>query len=76
MKKTNKTKNWFEVDVEGLKALQKGKSKTFIVRELIQNAWDENIKNCELDISYSKGKINVIVKDDSPEGFKISGDSQ
>ena len=70
MKKTNKTKNWFEVDVEGLKALQKGKSKTFIVRELVQNAWDENIKTCELNISYSNGKINVVVKDDSPEGFK------
>ena len=71
LRKVDKTnKNWFEVDVEGLKALQKGKSKTFIVRELIQNAWDENIENCELNISYSNGKINVIVKDDSPEGFK------
>lgn len=63
-------KNWFDVDVEGLKALQKGKSKTFVIRELIQNAWDENIKNCELELSLSGRNIKIIVKDDSLEGFK------
>jgi len=63
-------KDWFEVDVEGLRALQKGKPKTFVVRELIQNAWDENIKNCELEIKLFKERITMVVKDDSPEGFK------
>jgi len=67
-KKLNK--NWFEVDVEGMKALQKGKDKTFVVRELVQNAWDENIKCCELKINLFMRKITVIVTDDCPEGFK------
>lgn len=64
-------KNWFDVDVEGLKALQKGKPKTFIIRELVQNAWDENISTCEVDIAHTiDDKINIRVSDDSPEGFK------
>lgn len=62
--------NWFEVDVKGLRALQKGKPKTFVIRELIQNAWDENIKTCELYVEYVNGDIFVTVTDDSPEGFK------
>lgn len=65
--------NWFNVDTEGLKALQKGKPKTFIVRELVQNTWDENITTCEIKIERSCKKddtLTVVVQDDSPEGFK------
>jgi hypothetical protein len=63
--------NWFEVDVKGLRALQEGKDKTFIIRELVQNCWDENIKNCVLKISLLKDNIiKVFVSDDSPEGFR------
>lgn len=40
-----KNNNWFEVDKEGLKSLQLGKPKTYVVRELIQNAIDEDITN-------------------------------
>jgi len=43
-----KSKNWFEVSREGLRQLQAGKSKDFVVRELIQNAWDEDISICHL----------------------------
>ena len=63
-------KDWFSVDTEGLKALQKGKPKTFIVRELVQNAFDEKIKVCKLNIIQFKDKITAVVEDDSPEGFK------
>jgi hypothetical protein len=42
--------NWFEVDVEGLKALFKGKSKKYIINELVANAWDENITFCKIGI--------------------------
>ena len=67
-----KSKDWFIVNKEGLKALQKGKPKTFIINELCQNAWDENIKKCILDITYDskKGEVTVRIEDDSPEGFK------
>jgi hypothetical protein len=65
------TKNWFEVDRSGLKALQEGKSKTFVVRELIQNAFDEEIKRCRLFICYNGyNKATIIVEDDSPVGFR------
>ena len=58
------------VDTKGLRALQEGKPKTFIINELTQNAWDEDIKYCKLDISYKDGLVTLIVEDDSPEGFK------
>jgi len=64
--------NWFDVDKEGLKALQAGKSKTFIINELVQNAWDENITYCKIDIRLipNKNLIEISVEDDNPEGFK------
>lgn len=67
--------NWFEVDTKGLKALQEGKPKTFIVRELLQNAFDENITRCKLDIQWSGGVATISVEDDSPEGFRDLSDA-
>jgi len=63
------TKNWFTVDRKGLKALQKGKSKTFIVNELCQNAFDQNITFCDVLIQDRKGEIVIQVVDDDPNGF-------
>lgn len=64
--------NWFEVDKKGLRALYADKPKTFIINELVQNAFDENITLCKLDIKYSKvmGSCNLTIEDDSSEGFK------
>jgi hypothetical protein len=70
-----KTKNWFEVSRDGLKELQAGKPKHYVARELIQNAWDEEIKVCSFDSSYSKGIATFVVKDDSPEGFRNIADA-
>ena len=68
--------NWFEVDKDGLAKLQGGKPKVYILRELIQNAWDENIKECEVLLQLeSNGRIRVTVIDDSPEGFRDLADS-
>ena len=66
------SKPWFEVDREGLRALQEGKSKTFILNELVQNAFDEDIKQCKVDLSWSQERkeLKLEVEDDSPEGFK------
>jgi hypothetical protein len=63
-------KDWFSVDKEGLKALQQGKPKTFIIRELVQNAFDENIGKCILNIRHENRKIKLDITDDSPEGFR------
>ena len=65
-----KSKNWFEVSREGLRQLQAGKSKDFVVRELIQNAWDEDISICHLNTFHEKGTAHITAEDDSPEGFK------
>lgn len=68
--------NWFEVDRKGLKALQEGKPKTFIVRELLQNAFDEDITTCRLEAWWEPyGKVTIVVEDDSPEGFRDLSDA-
>jgi hypothetical protein len=67
--------NWFEVDTKGLKALQEGKPKTFIVRELLQNAFDEDITSCKLNMSWDQGVATISVEDDSPEGFRDLSDA-
>jgi len=66
-----KNRNWFEVSREGLRELQAGKPKDFVVRELIQNAWDENITICCLNTTYQNGRVaRIRIEDDSPEGFR------
>ena len=62
--------SWFEVSKEGLKALQDGKSKTFIMAELIQNALDEDVKNIIIETNYYRNLATISIEDDSPTGFK------
>lgn len=74
-KQIQESKSWFEVDKEGLKSLQLGKSKAYIPRELIQNAWDENITTCNVETSFRNEVATISVEDDNPEGFKDLRDS-
>lgn len=64
--------DWFAVDTAGLRQLQMTKPKHYVLRELVQNAWDENTANCIVNTSYDKssGIAEIMVLDDSPEGFK------
>ncbi len=62
--------SWLEVDREGLRQLQEGKPKHFIIKELAQNAWDENTTICEVRTSHQKGIAEITVIDDNPEGFR------
>lgn len=62
--------NWFEIDKNGLKTLQSRKPKTFIIRELIQNAWDEDVTKCHIDTEYHRGTATLSVDDNSPIGFR------
>ena len=61
--------NWFDVSKEGLAQLQKGKSKTFIINELIQNAFDEDIVICKVTTKFNNNHLHLSVYDDSPRGF-------
>lgn len=63
-------KSWFEVDKKGLSQLIGGKPKSFILRELIQNALDERITKCIVNIDFKDNVIKISVKDNSPEGFR------
>jgi len=64
--------SWFEVDRDGLRQLLEGKDKSFVVRELVQNAWDEpGVTCCNVTIEMMPGKraARLMVEDDAPEGF-------
>lgn len=65
----------FEVDVKGLRQLQEGKPKWFIIRELLQNAMDEPITECRITMKYESRKAHITVEDDSPIGFRDLSDA-
>jgi hypothetical protein len=69
--------SWFEVDKKGLAELLERRGRSFVVTELIQNAWDEDVTNVEVSISrrLSDGKRVVRITDDSPEGFTRLSDA-
>lgn len=70
-----KRDNWFEVSAEGLRQLQGGKPKSFVARELIQNAWDEAEKIVKFSAAWDNGAATIIIEDDSAEGFRNLADA-
>ncbi len=69
---TKNTKNWFEVDREGLARILERKGKEFTLFELIQNAWDEpGVSKVSVSLEYGGwNKALLVVEDDAPEGFR------
>jgi hypothetical protein len=66
------TNNWFSVDREGLRKLIEHRGKALVLFELISNAWDApGCTRVGIIASKLPGRpfINLIVADDSPEGF-------
>ena len=63
-------RNWFAVDTDGLAQLQAGRPKWHIVRELVQNAFDEEVTTVCVDIRRNGRSTDIVVADDCPEGFK------
>lgn len=63
--------SWFEVDKEGLRQLLAGKGPWLVLRELIQNAWDESgVTCCKVTLRpEGHGTAFLVVEDDAPEGF-------
>jgi hypothetical protein len=62
---------WFEVDKEGLRKLIATRGKSFIIHELIQNAWDEKVTRVDVKLEFTdqRGICKLVVQDDSPDGF-------
>lgn len=68
----NARAGWFEVDRAGLARVAGRKTKVFILRELVQNSWDEPSKFISVEVyppSKPNGLSTIRVTDDSPEGF-------
>src|SRR5436309_2521854 len=66
------SKQWFNVDKDGLRKLIEQQNKGRLVGELIQNALDEDVTNIDVKLSVYPGRplAELIVTDDSPEGFR------
>jgi hypothetical protein len=62
---------WFNVDNAGLAKLLARRGKEFIVFELVQNAWDQNVTRVEITLTKQPGARDALlrVEDDDPEGF-------
>ncbi len=60
---------WFSVDRKGLSNLMKGREKSFILYELVQNAWDQRVTAVAVEITREGRKTTISVTDDDPEGF-------
>jgi len=59
------------VDKEGLARKLTRRPKTFIVFELIQNAWDEDVNEVSLEAKMVEdGICSITVRDDCPAGFQ------
>lgn len=68
----NARAGWFEVDRAGLARVAGRRTKNFILRELIQNAWDEDSTKVSVEVhapGKGSGFSTIRVTDDSPEGF-------
>lgn len=65
-------KNWFEIDRKGLAQILARKGKEFAIFELVQNAWDEaGVTEVSVSLAVeSRGYVRLIVRDNSPNGFK------
>ena len=63
--------NWFEVDKAGLAKLMAGRSKAFVLYELLQNAWDQNVTRVDVTVEPAAGTRHapITVTDDDPDGF-------
>jgi hypothetical protein len=69
-------RDWVDVDMDGLRKILERRGKELAVYELVQNAWDENVTKVEVTITRPEnGRSELVVTDDSPEGFRDLTDS-
>ena len=66
-----KSDNWYDVNRKGLSKLLEKRGKGFAIFELIQNAWDQNVKNVSVTLTPQDNRpcVEVVVEDDDPDGF-------
>jgi hypothetical protein len=66
----------FEVDKEGLARIVGRRGKSFVLTELLQNAWDEDATRVDVELAVLEGGggsekllVQLAVEDDDPDGF-------
>ena len=62
----------FSVDLKGLSNLLPQDGLSWIVNELVQNAWDQDVQQVQLELdkmSNTRNRIRIAVEDDDPVGF-------
>jgi hypothetical protein len=64
-------RGWFDTDHRGLGKVLGERSKTYLLGELWANGWDEKSTRLETTVAPVPGRslVEVVVIDDSPEGF-------
>ena len=70
--------NWFEIDQDGLKDQNAGREPWELIKELVQNAWDEApfASECRITTQLSEDRENtVITVEDNGSGFAEIRDS-
>ncbi|MGG5819360.1 ATP-binding protein [Falsiroseomonas sp. HW251] len=62
---------WFDVDRNGLTRLLERKGKEFVLHELIQNAWDQDVTRVDVTLTKKPGArvAELVVEDDDAKGF-------
>jgi hypothetical protein len=63
--------NIFEVDIANMRKIHGARDKIFIIREMVQNAWDENITRVDIMLTPPDENGHSIIKvtDDNPGGW-------
>jgi len=64
-----KKNGWFDVDKVGLSKIAQVRGKAYVVNELFQNAWDQNVTEVHMTAKFDKRVTRVVIKDDDPDGF-------
>ena len=67
--------NIFEVDIANMRKIHGARDKIFVIREMVQNAWDENITRVDIMLTPpdENGHSFIRVTDDSPQGWLTLG---
>lgn len=63
---------WFDIDKQGLAKILARRGKAFAALELLQNAWDQNVKEVRVNLEKLSGSryAALRVEDDDPAGFE------
>ena len=69
MTTAHRSQERFEVDTAGMRQLHADRRPEQLVKELVQNAFDERAANCRVTVNHREDGVFIAVEDDAP-GFR------